>query len=41
VAERVIRFEVHESPTPGRSVQHSAEQGHIVPPSTATWESIQ
>jgi lipopolysaccharide transport system ATP-binding protein len=41
VAERVIRFEVHESPTPGRSVQHSAEQGHIVPPSTATWEPIQ
>jgi len=41
VAERVIRFEVHESPTPGRSVQHSAEQGHIVPPSTATWEPIE
>jgi len=41
VVERVIRFEVHESPTPGRSVQHSAEQGHIVPPSTATWEPIQ
>jgi lipopolysaccharide transport system ATP-binding protein len=40
VAERVIRFEVHESPTPGRSMQHSAEQGHIVPPSTATWEAI-
>ena len=40
VAERVIRFEVHESPTPGRSMQHSAEQGHIVPPSTVTWEAI-
>ena len=40
VAERVIRFEVHESPTPGRSMHHSAEQGHIVPPSTATWESM-
>jgi lipopolysaccharide transport system ATP-binding protein len=40
VVERVIRFEVHESPTPGRSMQHSAEQGHIVPPSTATWEAI-
>jgi lipopolysaccharide transport system ATP-binding protein len=40
VAERVIRFEVHESPTPGRTVQHAAEQGHIVPPSTATWEAI-
>jgi len=41
VVERVIRFEVHESPTRGRSIQHSAEQGHIVPPSTATWEPIQ
>jgi lipopolysaccharide transport system ATP-binding protein len=40
VAERVIRFEVHESPTPGRTLQHAAEQGHIVPPSTVTWEAI-
>jgi lipopolysaccharide transport system ATP-binding protein len=40
VAERVVRFEVHESPTAGRLLQHSAEQGHIVPHSRATWESL-
>jgi lipopolysaccharide transport system ATP-binding protein len=39
VAERAIRFEVHDSPTPGRSYPHGSDHGHIVPRSTVSWES--
>ena len=38
-AERAIRFEVHDSPTPGRTYRHSSDHGHIVPRSTVSWES--
>ena len=38
--ERAVRFEVHESPSAGRSYPHSADHGHIVPPSTATYEPL-
>ena len=40
VAERAVRFEVHDTPTPGRSYQHAADHGAIVPPSTATCEAL-
>jgi lipopolysaccharide transport system ATP-binding protein len=40
VVERAIRFEVHESPTPGRSYQHTVDHGHIVPASTASCEPV-
>lgn len=32
--KEAIMFEVYESPTPGRTFQHSIEHGHIVPIST-------
>ena len=38
--ERAVRFEVHESPSTGRSYPHSADHGHIVPPSTASYEAL-
>ena len=38
--ERAVRFEVHESPSAGRSYPHSADHGYIVPPSTASYESL-
>src|SRR5574338_537095 len=38
VVERAIRFEVHDTPSPGRSHQHSMDHGHIVPKSTAVCE---
>jgi lipopolysaccharide transport system ATP-binding protein len=38
--ERAVRFEVHESPSSGRSYPHSADHGHIVPPSTASYELL-
>ncbi len=38
--ERAVRFEVHESPSAGRSYPHSADHGHIVPPSSATYEPL-
>ena len=38
--ERAVRFEVHESPSTGRSYPHSADHGHIVPPSTASYETL-
>ena len=38
--ERVIRFEVHDSPTAGRAHAHTADHGHIVPPSTATCDAV-
>jgi hypothetical protein len=40
VVERAIRFEIHESPTSGRSYQHSADHGHIVPLSTASCDFL-
>ena len=36
VVERALRFEVNDSPTSGRTYQHTVDHGHIVPPSTAT-----
>ena len=33
---RAVRFEVHESPTVGRSYPHSPDHGRIVPPSTVS-----
>ena len=38
--DRAIRFEIHDSPTPGRSHPHSADHGYIVVPSSATCEVI-
>jgi lipopolysaccharide transport system ATP-binding protein len=38
--ERAVRFEVHESPSAGRSYPHSVDHGHIVPPSTASYERL-
>ena len=40
VVERAIRFEIHDTPTPGRSHQHSMDHGHIVPRSTAVCEAV-
>jgi lipopolysaccharide transport system ATP-binding protein len=40
VVERAVHFEVHESPTAGRSYPHSADHGHIVPPSTVSYEAL-
>ena len=40
VVERAIRFEVHDTPSPGRSHQHSMDHGHIVPRSTAVCEVV-
>jgi len=37
--ERAIRFEIHDSPTPGRSYPHNSDHGHVVPRSTVSWES--
>jgi lipopolysaccharide transport system ATP-binding protein len=34
--KEVVRFEVHESPTPGRSYPHTREHGFIVPFSTVS-----
>jgi lipopolysaccharide transport system ATP-binding protein len=38
--ERAVRFEIHESPSAGRSYPHSVDHGHIVPPSTASYEPL-
>jgi lipopolysaccharide transport system ATP-binding protein len=38
--ERAIRFEVHETPTAGRSYQHTVDHGYIVPPSTAACDVL-
>ena len=40
VAERAIRFEVHDTPTTGRSHHHSPDHGAIVPLSTARCEPL-
>ena len=40
LVERAIRFEIHDSPSPGRSHQHSVDHGYIVPPSSATSEPL-
>jgi lipopolysaccharide transport system ATP-binding protein len=40
VVERAVRFEVHESPSPGRSYVHTVDHGHVVPPSTASCEAL-
>jgi lipopolysaccharide transport system ATP-binding protein len=40
VVERAVRFEVHESPSPGRSYPHTADHGYLVPPSTVTCEDL-
>jgi lipopolysaccharide transport system ATP-binding protein len=38
--ERAVRFEVHESPTSGRSYPHSTDHGYIVPPSVVSYEAL-
>ena len=38
--ERAVRFEIHESPSAGRSYPHTVDHGHIVPPSTASYEPL-
>ena len=40
LAERAIRFEVHDSPAAGRTYPHTTDHGYIVPPSVATCEVI-
>jgi hypothetical protein len=40
VAERAIRFEVHDTPTTGRSHHHSPDHGAIVPLSAARCEPL-
>jgi lipopolysaccharide transport system ATP-binding protein len=40
VVERAIRFEVHDTPTAGRSHPHSPDHGAIVPASTARCEPL-
>ena len=38
--ERAIRFEVHDSPMPGRTHPHPADHGHVVAPAVASCEPL-
>jgi len=40
VAERALGFDVEQSPTAGRSYQHSPDHGHVVPRSTVTYTPL-